>query len=67
MGSGAGPAVLGAFLASRRTASGGAINPLYSLQDSPYSDAFLLTALALILALLVSTRLCGKPKEGQTE
>ncbi|CAN5872302.1 hypothetical protein BH18ACT11_BH18ACT11_00420 [soil metagenome] len=62
LGSGSGPAVLGAFLASRRTGSGGAINPLYSLQSTPFSDAFLLTSLAVTLALLASTTLDGKPK-----
>ncbi|MBA2535467.1 MAG: MFS transporter, partial [Rubrobacter sp.] len=62
LGSGSGPAVLGAFLASRRGEPGGAINPLYSLQSTPFSDAFLLTALAVALALLASTTLDGKPK-----
>lgn len=62
LGSGSGPAVLGAFLASRRGGSRGAINPLYSLQAIPFSDAFLLTALAVTLALLASTTLDGKPK-----
>jgi DHA2 family metal-tetracycline-proton antiporter-like MFS transporter/DHA2 family florfenicol/chloramphenicol resistance protein-like MFS transporter len=63
LGSGAGPAVLGAFLASRRGVPGGAINPLYSLQATPFSDAFLLAALAVTLALLAATRLDGKPQE----
>jgi DHA2 family metal-tetracycline-proton antiporter-like MFS transporter/DHA2 family florfenicol/chloramphenicol resistance protein-like MFS transporter len=62
LGSGSGPAVLGAFLASRHGAPGGAINPLYSLQAAPFSDAFLLTALAASLALLASTTLDSKPK-----
>jgi DHA2 family metal-tetracycline-proton antiporter-like MFS transporter len=62
LGSGAGPAVLGAFLASRRGLPGGAINPLYSLQATPFSDAFLLAALAVTLALLAATRLDGKPQ-----
>jgi DHA2 family metal-tetracycline-proton antiporter-like MFS transporter len=63
LGSGSGPAVLGAFLASRRGAPGDAINPIYSLQASPFSDAFLLTALAVALALLASATLDGKPQE----
>jgi hypothetical protein len=67
LGSGSGPAVLGAFLASRHAAPGGAINPLYSLQAAPFSDAFLLTALAVTLALLASTKLDGKPKEQVSE
>jgi len=63
LGSGSGPAVLGAFLASRRGVPGGAINPLYTLQTTPFSDAFLLTAVAVTLALLAATRLDGKPQE----
>ena len=63
LGSGSGPAVLGAFLASRRGTPGGAINPLYSLEATPFSDTFLFTALAVTLALLASTTLDGKPKE----
>jgi hypothetical protein len=55
--------VLGAFLDSQRMGPGGAINPLYSLQASPFSDAFLLTAAFVTLALLASSRLEGKPKE----
>jgi EmrB/QacA subfamily drug resistance transporter len=62
LGSGSGPVVLGAFLASRYGAPGGAINPLYSLQAAPFSDAFLLPALAVSLALLASITLDGKPK-----
>jgi hypothetical protein len=55
--------VLGAFLDSQRMGPGGAINPLYSLQATPFSDAFLVTTLAVTLALLASSRLEGKPKE----
>jgi DHA2 family metal-tetracycline-proton antiporter-like MFS transporter/DHA2 family florfenicol/chloramphenicol resistance protein-like MFS transporter len=62
LGSGSGPAVLGAFLASRHGAPGGALNPLYSLRADPFSDAFLLAALAVSLALVASTTLDGKPK-----
>jgi len=50
----------------RRGVSCGTINPLCSLRYIPYSGAFLLTALALILGLLVSTRLDGTPEEQQT-
>jgi hypothetical protein len=42
---------------------GGAINPLYTLQATPFSDAFLVTTLAVTLALLAATRLDGKPQE----
>ena len=62
LGSGAGPAVLGAFLASRRGVPGGAINPRYSLQATPFSEAFLLAALAVTLALLAATRLDGNSR-----
>lgn len=62
LGSGSGPAILGAFLASRRGAAGEALNPLYSLQAVPFSDAFLLTAAAAALALVVATSLIRRPK-----
>jgi DHA2 family metal-tetracycline-proton antiporter-like MFS transporter len=62
LGSGSGPAVLGAFLAARREAAGDAINPLYSRQATAFSDAFLLTAVAALLALLATTTLGRKPK-----
>lgn len=64
LGSGSGPAVLGAFLAARRESPGGAINPLYSLPTAPFSDAFLLTTLAVALALLATATLDGKSKKG---
>ena len=53
LGSGSGPAVLGAVLAAKSGGTGGAINPLYTLQATPFSDAFLVAGAALILALLV--------------
>ncbi len=62
MGSGSGPAVLGAFLAARKGAAD-AINPLYSQQTVPFSDAFLLVAVAVALALVACTRLAGKSKQ----
>jgi MFS family permease len=57
LGSGSGPALLGAFLASRRGENAGALNPLYSLDAAAFSDAFLLASVALVLALLASTKL----------
>jgi DHA2 family metal-tetracycline-proton antiporter-like MFS transporter/DHA2 family florfenicol/chloramphenicol resistance protein-like MFS transporter len=51
LGGGTGPAVVGAFLAARREAGAGAINPLYGLDAAPFSDAFLLLSVALLLAL----------------
>ena len=54
LGGGTGPAVVGAFLAARREAVTGALNPLYSLDAAPYSDAFLLLVVALLVALATS-------------
>ena len=54
LGGGTGPAVVGAFLAARREADAGAIDPLYSLHAAPFSDSFLLLTLALILSLVAS-------------
>ena len=54
LGGGTGPAVIGAFLAARREAGAGAINPLYGLDAAPFSDAFLLLSVALLLALVAS-------------
>jgi DHA2 family metal-tetracycline-proton antiporter-like MFS transporter/DHA2 family florfenicol/chloramphenicol resistance protein-like MFS transporter len=51
LGGGTGPAVVGAFLAARREADAGAIDPLYQLGAAPFSDAFLLLSVALLLAL----------------
>jgi MFS transporter, DHA2 family, metal-tetracycline-proton antiporter len=51
LGGGTGPAVIGAFLAARREADAGAIDPLYELGAAPFSDTFLLLSLALLLAL----------------
>jgi len=54
LGGGAGPALIGAFLAARKEASSGAINPLYGLDAAPFSDAFLAMALAVIIALIAA-------------
>ncbi len=54
LGGGTGPAVVGAFLAARREADAGAIDPLYQLDAAPFSDAFLLLSVALLLALAAS-------------
>ena len=54
LGGGTGPAVVGAFLAARREAGAAAINPVYALDTAPFSDAFLLLIVALILALAAS-------------
>ncbi len=70
LGGGTGPAVVGAFLAARRDAGAGALNPLYALDAAPYSDVFLLLAVALGISLLATVGLHsgtggepeGKPK-----
>ena len=51
LGGGTGPAVVGAFLAARREAGAGAINPLYAFDAAPFSDAFLLLGVAVLISL----------------
>ncbi len=66
LGGGTGPAVIGAFLAARREASTGAINPLYALDVASFSDAFLLLTIALILSLAASLGIRNSVKERGT-
>jgi DHA2 family metal-tetracycline-proton antiporter-like MFS transporter/DHA2 family florfenicol/chloramphenicol resistance protein-like MFS transporter len=54
LGGGTGPAVIGAFLSARREADAGAIDPFYTLHAAPFSDAFLLLVIALLIALAAS-------------
>jgi DHA2 family metal-tetracycline-proton antiporter-like MFS transporter len=54
LGGGTGPAVVGAFLAARREAGAEAIDPFYTLGAAPFSDAFLLLVVALLIALTAS-------------
>jgi DHA2 family metal-tetracycline-proton antiporter-like MFS transporter/DHA2 family florfenicol/chloramphenicol resistance protein-like MFS transporter len=54
LGGGTGPAVVGAFLSARSEAGAGALNPLYRLDAAPFSDAFLLLVVALLIALTAS-------------
>ncbi|MGH3089096.1 MAG: MFS transporter [Rubrobacteraceae bacterium] len=54
LGGGAGPAMSGAFLAARREGGNGAINPVYSLDAAPFSDAFLVLISALLISLLAA-------------
>ena len=58
-----GPAIAGAFLAARREIGAGALNPFYSLNVSPYSDAFLVVAVALLIAFAASSGLKARVKE----
>jgi len=62
LGGGTGPAVVGAFIAARREADAGAIDPLYQLGAAPFSDAFLLLGVALLLALAAALGLPGGKK-----
>lgn len=59
LGAGTGPALIGAFLAAREEAGFSAINPLYTLDAAPFSDAFLAMIPALIVALIATLGLKG--------
>ena len=59
LGGGTGPALIGAFLAAREEAGSSAINPLYALGATPFSDAFLAIALVLASALVAASTLRG--------
>ncbi len=63
LGGGTGPAVVGAFLAARREGGAQALNPLYTLDAAPFSDAFLLLSLALLLAFAAFFGLRNGTKE----
>jgi DHA2 family metal-tetracycline-proton antiporter-like MFS transporter len=54
LGGATGPAVIGAFLAARKDAEAGALNPLYALDAAAYSDAFLALTLALLISLVAA-------------
>lgn len=62
LGGGFGPAIGATFLALREQAGAGALNPLYSLDATPFSDAFLLLAFAVVIALTASLGLPGATK-----
>lgn len=55
LGSGAGPAFIGALLAARQESGAGALNPLYTFNAAPFSDAFLAMTIALLLALIATS------------
>jgi MFS transporter, DHA2 family, metal-tetracycline-proton antiporter len=63
LGGGTGPALIGAFLAARQESGSGAINPLYTLDAAAFSDAFLATAVILLLALIAALGLRDKAVE----
>jgi DHA2 family metal-tetracycline-proton antiporter-like MFS transporter/DHA2 family florfenicol/chloramphenicol resistance protein-like MFS transporter len=64
LGGGAGPALIGAFLAARRGAGAEALNPLYALDDASFSDAFLALTAAVIVAMVAALGLRGGTEEG---
>jgi DHA2 family metal-tetracycline-proton antiporter-like MFS transporter len=66
LGGGTGPALIGALLAARKEADVGALNPLYVLDATPFSDAFLALAFAVVLGLLAASGLRSGP-EGQVD
>lgn len=55
LGSGTGPALIGALLTAREESGANAVNPLYALDAAPFSDAFLATVPALLVALMATT------------
>lgn len=57
LGSGTGPALVGAFFAARAEAGDGALNPFYALDAAPFSDAFLFMAAAVLVAMVAAARL----------
>ena len=64
LGGGTGPAVIGAFFAARGDAQAGALNPFYGLGAAPFSDAFLVVSLALVVSLVAALWLgSGSKKE----
>lgn len=54
LGGGFGTAIVATFLSFRQDVAGVAINPLYGLEAGPFSDAFLLIALAATVALVAT-------------
>lgn len=63
LGGGTGPAVVGAFLASRQDAGMPAMNPLHALDAAPYSDAFFVLAIPLVISLIATFWLRGNGKK----
>ncbi|HKH10842.1 MAG TPA: MFS transporter [Rubrobacter sp.] len=57
LGGGFGPAVAATFLAIRQGAEAGALNPLFAASSAPFSDAFLVLAIASVVALISASGL----------
>lgn len=62
LGGGFGPALGATFLAFRQEAASGSLNPLHAAGAAPYSDAFLLLVVPVLIALAASFGLPGKEK-----
>ena len=60
LGGGFGPAIGATFLAFREQTGAGPMNPLHTLGANAFSDAFLLLACAILVALAASFGLQGK-------
>ena len=67
LGGGFGPAIGATFLALRDQSGADALNPLYALDATPFSDAFLLLAFAIVIALIISSGLPGSGKTNSPE
>lgn len=63
LGGGAGPALIGALLAARQKPGSGALNPVYTFDAAPFSDAFLATVPALLIALVAALGLARGRKK----
>ncbi|MGI8859313.1 MAG: MFS transporter [Rubrobacteraceae bacterium] len=59
LGGGFGPAIGATFLAIRQNAEAAALNPFYLTDVAPFSDAFLLLAFSIMIALFASFGLPG--------
>jgi DHA2 family metal-tetracycline-proton antiporter-like MFS transporter/DHA2 family florfenicol/chloramphenicol resistance protein-like MFS transporter len=54
LGGGTAPALIGAFLSARQEAGPNPLNPLYRLNAPAFSDAFWVTTLALVAAVILA-------------
>ena len=67
LGGGFGTAIVATFLSFRQDVGGAAINPLYTLEAAPFSDAFLLIALAATVALVATVGIKQRAKTSENE
>ncbi|WP_207955761.1 hypothetical protein [Rubrobacter marinus] len=54
--------MIGAFFAARSDAGAGALNPLYGLGAAPFSDAFLMVCVALVVSIVAALWIRGGGK-----